>query len=353
MAMQLQEASNFHTMFDRASIAGMFRFKSENVTEVQDYLSSVLVPHKLRSQGQPLDFRHYGASVHNLAFNYIEYGHLDAPIDMNAVDLGDSYVIRLTLAGLCELRRNRRELTLEAGKFIAINPNGPAQTRMHGDYTHFTIKIPGQYLRQTIAVELGFAPSDPVLFDLAPVSLSDNHHGLMSLVRLIWGDLSSSHPQLMTLRTGLHLERALLSSILATFEHNYSSQLHARGKVLLPHYIRKTIKFIEQHASEPLDLPDLVAASGVSTRSLHSSFRRFLATSPMAYLRTHRLNLARRQLSRADENGRSVTDIAFECGFTHLSKFASDFRLRFGVLPSQVRAGLVEGDWSEHPAANA
>ena len=55
----------------------------------------------------------------------------------------------------------------------------------------------------------------------------------------------------------------------------------------------------------------------------------------MIYLRNVRLDLARLRLSR-EGSASSVTDIALECGFTHLSKFAKAYKDRFGELPSQT-----------------
>jgi transcriptional regulator GlxA family with amidase domain len=53
----------------------------------------------------------------------------------------------------------------------------------------------------------------------------------------------------------------------------------------------------------------------------------------MAHLRAVRLDLARADLAAADPARASVTDIAIACGFTHMSKFARDFKARFGVTP--------------------
>jgi transcriptional regulator GlxA family with amidase domain len=58
----------------------------------------------------------------------------------------------------------------------------------------------------------------------------------------------------------------------------------------------------------PLTLADLVAASGVSGRTLRHHFRHFKGMAPMAYLRRARYAEARADLLRRD--GRSVTEIA-------------------------------------------
>jgi adenylate cyclase len=57
--------------------------------------------------------------------------------------------------------------------------------------------------------------------------------------------------------------------------------------------------------------------------------------TPWAYLRALRLFAARRALSAL--TGDPITSIALSAGYTHLSRFACDYRERFGELPSETR----------------
>jgi transcriptional regulator GlxA family with amidase domain len=41
-------------------------------------------------------------------------------------------------------------------------------------------------------------------------------------------------------------------------------------------------------------------------------------------------------LSECWRSGRTVTDVAIDLGFTHLSKFSKSYRERFGEMPSQT-----------------
>ena len=72
---------------------------------------------------------------------------------------------------------------------------------------------------------------------------------------------------------------------------------------------------------------------GVSVRTLQEGFRSRFGTTVTAYHREVRLERAHRILSAAGER-RAVADIAVECGFFHLGRFARDYRLRYGVTPS-------------------
>src|SRR5262249_16767323 len=76
-------------------------------------------------------------------------------------------------------------------------------------------------------------------------------------------------------------------------------------------------------------------ASGMPQRTLHRQFRRILGATPLAYLRLIRLVAAHDRL--LEPGSGSVSDIALQVGYTHLGRFAADYRRRFGKLPSATR----------------
>ena len=72
---------------------------------------------------------------------------------------------------------------------------------------------------------------------------------------------------------------------------------------------------------------------GTSRRKLNYCFQDVLGTTPVKYLRSLRLNGARRALRQAAP-GVTIQDIASHWGFWHLSQFAQDYKKLFGELPS-------------------
>ena len=94
-------------------------------------------------------------------------------------------------------------------------------------------------------------------------------------------------------------------------------------------------RFEELLAAEPfLPLADICAALGVSQRSLGECCKRHLGMGPSSYRRLR----AMQQLFRALRNGSadvaSVSEIARRHGFRQLGRLASDYRARYGELPS-------------------
>lgn len=83
-------------------------------------------------------------------------------------------------------------------------------------------------------------------------------------------------------------------------------------------------------------LTDLCTHIGVSRRNLHYSFKAVMGISPGHFLRSVRLNAARRDIKRADPTIPTLADIASRWGFWHPSHFAADYKRRFGELPSET-----------------
>ena len=102
-----------------------------------------------------------------------------------------------------------------------------------------------------------------------------------------------------------------------------------------PAKIRRARDYIRHHAAEPIELTRLASELGISMRALQENFQRCYACAPRQYLRTCRLDLARRQLLTSGQP-KCVTEIALACGFGDLSHFSAKYRDAYGELPSET-----------------
>ena len=78
------------------------------------------------------------------------------------------------------------------------------------------------------------------------------------------------------------------------------------------------------------------AAAGLSPRSVQLLFKAEGITFTAFVLR-ERLALAHRRLSAPYPAKRTITEIAYDCGFGDLSDFTNSFRKTYGETPSDVR----------------
>ncbi|WP_236653247.1 AraC family transcriptional regulator [Streptacidiphilus melanogenes] len=103
--------------------------------------------------------------------------------------------------------------------------------------------------------------------------------------------------------------------------------------------LRRATVFVDEHAHEDIGLDDIARAAGVTPRALQYAFRRHAGTTPMAHLRTVRLDLAHKDLLAADPATATVTGIAARWGFWHPGHFADHYRRAYGQGPGRTLRG--------------
>jgi len=96
--------------------------------------------------------------------------------------------------------------------------------------------------------------------------------------------------------------------------------------------------WLASQAHRPVRIAELAKQAGVSRRSVEREFLRTGCT-PLEYLRGVRLERARRMLVEPGP-AMTVAEAATAAGIAHLGRFATEYRRRFGELPSQT---LVRG----------
>ena len=94
--------------------------------------------------------------------------------------------------------------------------------------------------------------------------------------------------------------------------------------------------FVDGHFREPVRMEDLGRATGVGVRTLQRCFRQCFGVTVASYLKAVRLDAAYRDLIAARPSRDTVTAIALRNGRSHLGRFSSEFRERFGQLPSET-----------------
>ncbi len=100
---------------------------------------------------------------------------------------------------------------------------------------------------------------------------------------------------------------------------------------------KRAMEVMHQLAPKSARISKICAQSGVGWRTLDRAFHEFFGFGPKTYYKIIRLSRVRDQLI---ENGPSVTvsQIANQWGFSHMSQFAQDYRQLFFELPSATKA---------------
>lgn len=106
-------------------------------------------------------------------------------------------------------------------------------------------------------------------------------------------------------------------------------------------HLRRTFKALQQTVSElastcHVSVAQIAEAHGISLRHLHAVYSANGTTCSRELMRV-RLERARRLLLDPNERGRSIDDIAWQCGFSDAGHFRRRFRALFGTTPSTMR----------------
>jgi len=137
--------------------------------------------------------------------------------------------------------------------------------------------------------------------------------------------------------------RAAMLSVVAGLLETRGPERPARGNASARRrVVAQAHEIVEAAPERALSVPQLCEALHVSRRTLQYAFEDEAGVSPLAYLRSVRLNGVRRLL-RDGGPEMTVQRAAARWGFWNLSGFASDYRRQFGERASETlaRAGAA------------
>lgn len=98
--------------------------------------------------------------------------------------------------------------------------------------------------------------------------------------------------------------------------------------------VARAVRFIFDHYHQPIGVPDVVDAAGLSRTRTYQAFEDDLGQTPNAVLMRVRLEKAVRRLRETDEK---IEAIALSCGFGNRTHLHRQFTRRFGVTPASYR----------------
>jgi AraC family transcriptional regulator len=137
-------------------------------------------------------------------------------------------------------------------------------------------------------------------------------------------------------RIGAEILRELLAVRLL---NNYSSlnvdpfREKSRPKGLDSRRLQRVIDYINANLTKDITLEELAAAASLSRFHFSRMFKVTMGQSPSRFIGQLRLDLAKSLLTA----GRSIADVAHDCGFSSESNFVRSFRRATGHTPGRYR----------------
>ena len=275
----------------------------------------------------------FHATMHAVVLGSVTLGHLH---------LTTAAEVALTSSAprflIIEERSCAGDTTTARGTALVVQPGQPTTLDAPAGAAHLVIGIEQRALLAHLDRLLGRAAGAPLVFD-PNLDLRAGTSSRWNLaVEMLHAELVEPGSLLRSGVGQVQLEEFLMSSLLYGHRSTCWQMLGPSEPRPEHHAVRAAKDFIGANLAEPVTSAAVAMAAGISPRTLQAAFRTELRTTPTAYIRSRRLELARADLAEAGR-GVTVTEVATRWGFTHLGRFAADYRDRFGESPSQTLRG--------------
>jgi len=98
--------------------------------------------------------------------------------------------------------------------------------------------------------------------------------------------------------------------------------------------VRRALRLIQDNMGEEMEMEDLARQVGLSRPHFFKLFKQYTGVTPNVYMNTLRSERAIEELLNSDK---TVTDIAFDLGFSSQASFTRFFSSNVGIAPSEYR----------------
>ncbi|MBC2660179.1 AraC family transcriptional regulator [Novosphingobium flavum] len=306
-------------------------FASRDLFEVRNHIANTYCRHDLQvaSRDAGLDTWHRHRRLKKIGIGEMSYG---ADVAINGIEDSDIVLLMQPLAGAAEIGTSSQVVDSTPARASVVDSGHLRRMRWTSNCVQRVIEIPTAVLENQAMIMLGRPLSQRLHFaEAMPIDPSLAHcWHYASLLSLELAGGQGFDSAVID-----NLESLFVLKLLESHPSNYSDQLRPQPCKIAPQHVRRVEQYMLAHADQPITLEKLVEVSGVSARALFDGFRKFRGTSPMAYLRSVRLQRAHEDLKNAGP-GASVTEIACRWEFYQFGRFAAQYKTMFGELPSET-----------------
>ncbi|TSD94086.1 AraC family transcriptional regulator [Skermania sp. ID1734] len=310
----------------------LLNVRTSDLDAAHETVSTAFARHDLTVRNaEKLDFRLDVASSPRLTAGRMSYG---AEATLIGPPMRRCYHINLLAAGQSTVEQNGVRRSFEGGSAgVAFGPNAPVLVQWSADAWQYHLKLAKDQLEAHAARLVG-QPVDELRFDLTFDLRNGRGQALVAMAGFLYAELTRDGGISTIPAARSELESAVMTQVLMTVPSQLTALLNRTPAHSRRSKIREIVQYIDEHADEEVTIADLVEMAGVSARALQTGFRDVVGVSPVAYLRNVRLDRVHLELSSGAAS--AVTDVAARWNFFHPSRFAHQYRERFGILPSET-----------------
>ncbi|HKY64630.1 MAG TPA: AraC family transcriptional regulator [bacterium] len=288
--------------------------RTSDLDEIREAVEGLFCPFSLRPRAKKYEAQLHHRRLGELSFTNISY---DQPIDIEVPPQLPAFLIQFPLRGTFQARTEGANHLISTELAHLIPPGKPL--KLHCPVaTDFLV----------IAMD----PSEVAGSSKVPDTLALTGAGasLAHCLRFLQAEAFRLDTSPVGEKAAGHAKR-MLGSLLLDLLH---------GDPYLtppsPWYIKRAEEFMEANLDGDIGIQEISAGASIGIRTLYYGFQKAHGISPMAWLKQRRLDRVRAELLAAHPAETTVTDVALRWGFFHLGRLASDYRARFGELPSET-----------------
>ncbi len=310
-------------------------FRSHDPDEAHAWLRKTYADHDLKISGSSQDFT-FSCDITRL--DGMSFGRMrhSMAVDIDVFDgLRNLSIVEHRGGDAVQVSIGHESVNLRAGECFLLPPDQPYQVAWNSVAAEVTTLSFEDLLRDA----LGLVERATVNVDFTrPITPAAGRHWSQTM-RYVQSSVSNSPLLAAAPLARRELGWLVSSAVLACFPNSTLDAESPPYAADTPQPLRRALTFIDEHAGDAITLNQIAVAAHLSPRGLQATFRRHLDTTPLARLRSVRMERAHRDLQNAEPGNTSVAALAARWGFTHLGRFAVDYRRRYGSSPSQTLRG--------------
>jgi AraC-like DNA-binding protein len=306
-------------------------YRSDSLPEGNRILNSEWSRHQVSLQhGQALRLRFSIRSITPaMSVSSLSYG---AQAVVRPEERASVLLVQMPRAGFGVARFDDASTPMDAANYVLIDPRSVTQVLYGREADMLVLRVAMERVHARLEEDLGYRPATPLSFARGMARGSPAWAAWEPVAAALAAVEASALADFPAPAMSA-LEGMVLSTLLLSQPHNHSEALLRPPPAIAPRHVRRAEEFIHANLRLAPTTADIAAHAGVSTRALFDGFRRFLQTTPAAYVRAARLAAARADLQR----GRGgVSDVAAHWGFPHAGHFAGQYRRQYGEAPAQT-----------------
>lgn len=309
------------------------RLATHDLDEAREHVGRMWERHESHlPRGRTYSLRWHQVDLNHISLSYIDSG---SALHVRCGPVGGRF--RFTMPETGRVRHSVNGCNVVSTPVCGVIYLPQQELRLEIEpFRSLLLTIDAGFVERAARVRFGRAPiaerwANAIALESAPAAT------LRSMCRWLGDELDRPGTPLRTSRQVIaNLERSLLALFLDCLTPISGPANEPFDRLGLGH-LRRIESWLDEHFREPIGVEDMALVAGTGVRTVQNLFRHHRGCTPSEALLQRRLNSAHQRLTEAGPRT-TVTDVAFDCGFFHLSRFAALYARSFGERPSQTLA---------------